>query len=332
MSTRSLVVTLAVGILAASSAGSASPKVELVEGKYSVEVRAGSRLLTAFRHTPDPDKPLLAAGVLQTKPVLHPILSPSGVPLTRGYPFETIAGEDVDHPHHQGLFFTVDGVGPDRDVFWNNGRDPLPAIRHVKVLRKQEDSDRSTLVTLAQWIGKSGKTLLDEEREMVFAVPAADHWQMDFAITLTAVDQEIDFENTKEGLFAVRVAQWLTERGTGRYLNSAGEEGEEGVWGKRANWVRLQGQKDGQTLGLAILEHPESVNAPTYWHARGYGCFSANPLGQLDFQKAQRVADPKPFVLKLKPKDHALFRYRVIVYEGGAGRDKVEVWYREYLK
>ena len=313
-------------------AQAASPKVEFKEGKYKIDVLVGGKLLTSYRHTPDPAQPLMAKDVLQTKPVLYPINSPSGVALTRGYPLVEIPGESKDHPHHIGLFFTVDNVGPENDIFWGNSKTELPAIRHVKVLQMKGGKGVGTLKTLSQWVGKSGKALLEEEREMVFRAAAADQTFMDFTITLKAIDQEINFGDTKEGMFAIRVAQWLTEAATGRYLNSDGLELEKGVWAKRANWVRLQGEKDSKPIGIAILNHPKSTNSPTYWHARGYGCFSVNPLGQLDFQKAQKVADPKAFNLKQKPGEKALFKYRVVLFEGSLDKAKMDALYQSYIK
>ena len=54
----------------------------------------------------------------QKKPVLFPIRSAKGTPITRGFPLEPRPGERVDHPHHVGLWFNhgdVNGVD-----FWNN--------------------------------------------------------------------------------------------------------------------------------------------------------------------------------------------------------------------
>jgi hypothetical protein len=335
---RRVVILLAVLFLAAGvAAQAAEPKVEFKESKYKIDVLVNGKLLTSYRHTPDPGEPLMAKGVLQTKPVMHPVNSPSGVALTRGYPFVAVPGEQLDHPHHIGIYFTVDNVGPDNDGFWNNSKTELPAIRHVKVLQMKGGNGSGTLKTLSHWVGSKGKALLEEEREMVFRA-AADQTTLDFTITLKAIDQEINFGDTKEGMFAIRVAQWLTEKapknqeGTGKYLNSDGEELEKGVWAKRANWVRLEGEKEGKPYGIAILNHPKSTNSPTYWHARGYGCFSVNPLGQLDFQKAQKVADPQAFNLKLKAGEKALFKYRMILYEGSLDKAKVDALYQAYIK
>jgi hypothetical protein len=310
----------------------AAPKVEFKEGKYKIDVLIGGKLLTRFIHTADPAQKLLVPGILQTKPVLWPVNTLSGVAVTRGFPFIDIPGERRDHPHHQGIYFTVDNVGPDHDGFWNNSKEPLPAVKFVKVLRMKGGTGSGTLSTLSNWVGKSGKTLLEEDREMVFRAASPEMVDIDFTMNLKAMEPEVVFGDTKEGMFAIRVAQWLTESGTGRYLNSEGDEMEKGVWGKRAHWVRLQGEKDGKTIGIAIFEHPTSTNSPTWWHARGYGCFSVNPLGQLDFEKAHRAPDPKPFNLTLKKGEKALFKYRVAIYEGDMDKAKADAIYQSYAK
>ncbi len=309
----------------------AAPTVAFKDGKYKIDVLVGGKRLASYRHTPDPSQPLAAKGILQTKPVLYPIYTASGIDVTRAYPSADVPGEKQDHPHHQGLWFAVDNVGPAKDKFWGNSKSPLPAVRHVKVLREKGGVGTGTLETLSHWVGSDGTALLEEDREMVFR-PEANQTAIDFSIYLTALGQEIDFEDTTEGMFALRVAQWLTEEGTGRYLNSDGEETEAGVWGKRSNWVRLQGAKDGKSVGIVILNHPKSTNSPTYWHARAYGCFSVNPLGQLDFQTTLKVPNPKPFNLKLKSGERALFKYRVIVYEGNLDKPKVDALYQSYIR
>ncbi len=317
-------------LFAARPVDAAGSKVEFKESQYRIDVLIDGRLITSYLHTPDPSRPMVVPGIIQAKPVLFPVHSPSGVVLTRDFPFASTPGEDRDHPHHIGISFTVDNVGPDNDGFWGNSRNPLPMIRHVKVLEMKGGSGAGTLATVSHWIGKSGKPLLEEEREMIFRAAASDRSEIDFTIHLKALDQEIGFGDTKEGMFAIRVAQWLTEKATGRYLNSNGEEMEKGVWGKRADWVRLQGEKDGKKLGIAIFNHPSSTNSPTWWHARGYGCFSVNPLGQLDFEKAHKAASPQPFNLRIKPGEKALFKYRVVLYEGEMDKAKADLLYRAY--
>ncbi len=126
-------------------------------------------------------------------------------------------------------------------------------------------------------------------------------------------------------MFAIRVADWLSEeKGTGKYLDSKGNIGEPNVWGKKADWARLEGNKDGKTIGIAIFNHPASACFPTYWHARGYGLFSADPLGQLDFLKGRNVENPQPLNFTLNPGQSALFRFRMIIYEGQKTAEQLE--------
>ena len=41
------------------------------------------------------------------------------------------------------------------------------------------------------------------------------------------------------------------------------------------------------SLTVAIIDHPDNPGYPTYWHARGYGLFAANPLGQQIFSEGK---------------------------------------------
>jgi hypothetical protein len=132
-------------------------------------------------------------------------------------------------------------------------------------------------------------------------------------------------------MFAIRVADWMTEaKGTGQYLDSKGNTGEPNVWAQKADWVRLQEAKDGKTIGIAIFNHPASACYPTYWHARSYGLFSANPLGQLDFLKGRNVDNPQPLNFTLQPGQNALFRFRMIIYEGQKSADQLAVEFQKF--
>ncbi len=265
-----------------------------------------------------------------TKPILYPVRTLGGVLLTRQFPFEKVEGESNDHPHHTGIFFTYDGVnGMTRDKFWGATR-PLPQIRQVKITEMKTKGNKGVLSAVLNWNGDTGKTYLVENRTMVF-YPEQNGYAIDFTMVLTAKDTTVVFEDTKEGMFAIRVADWLSEqKGTGKYLNSRGKELEKGVWGERAEWVRLEGTQDGKTVGIVILNHPKSCNYPTYWHARAYGLFSADPLGQLDFQKANKVENPRPFQLTLKSGQNATFKFLMLIYDGSRSKEELEKVFKKY--
>ncbi len=306
------------------------PNVELRRTSGSIDVLADGRLFTSYVYQIDPVKPLAAKGVLLTKPVLFPLRTPSGVSVTRGWPFEKIEGESEDHPHHAGLHFTYDQ--PNGNSFWNNSTQPLPAIKHIQAEVTTDAAGNPALAAVMHWIGKDNDALLVEKRLTSF-IAGRDQYIIDFDIELKAIADTVEFGATKEGMFAIRLAQWLTESGgTGAYLSSNGDEREQGVWGKRAEWVRIQGEHDGATVGIAILNHPTSTNYPTYWHTRGYGAFSANPLGQYAFEKSRKVENPRPFNLTLKKGETAPFKFRVILYDGSRTKQQLDNEFREYAR
>jgi hypothetical protein len=298
--------------------------IKFVQDTNKIDVLIGGNLFTTYRY-----------GSEQTKPILYPVSSPSGILLTRRFPFEIVPGESNDHPHHAGIFFTYDKVN--NDGFWNNRTSP-PQVKHIKTTKMEN----GRLSTISHWVGKNGNTLLEEKRDMVFSA-GPDRYVIDFNITLTSRaaakqdeaghDETVVFGDTKEGMFAIRVADWLSEeKGTGKYLSSDGNTGEPNIWGKKAAWVRLEGQKNGKTIGIAIFNHPTSTLFPTYWHTRGYGLFSANPLGQLDFLKGRNVENPKPLNFTLHPGQNAIFKFRMLIYEGQKTAENLEREFQDFAR
>lgn len=294
--------------------------VTFVAGPNKIDVLISKKHITSYLYSDD-----------LTKPVLHPVRTLSGVAVTRGFPLDTsIPEESQDHPHHVGIFFTYDEVND--EGFWNNTTSP-PQIKHVKVTRMEGGAGQGQLCTVMHWVDKKGNVLLEEKRDMIFAADV-NEYSIDLDIDLTAQDTKVVFNDTKEGMFAIRVAHWLRETaesswvkeatGTAEYLSSNGDRTEKHVWGKRARWVRLEGRKDGKIIGIAIFNHPDSVNYPTYWHARGYGLFSANPLGQYAFQKGLKEKNPQRFNLVLNPGETAHFGFKMIIYEGTRTKEQLE--------
>jgi hypothetical protein len=307
----------------------AEAQVTFVEKDRQIEVMIGGKLFTSYLWQLDPDRPLLAQGRKMVKPVLFPVYSPSGIMMTRGYPFIAVEAEAKDHPHHMGVYFTID-INEDR--FWGNSQKDLPAIRHIEVTELNSGVGQGTLATICYWVGRDGRVMLEEQREMIFYAHAKDAYSIDFNISLQATDQQVVFGDTKEGMMAIRVAPWLkeTKGGNGIYLSSNCATTEKNVWGRRAKWMRLQGKKDDKTYGVAILNHPSSTNYPTFWHARGYGCFTANPLGQGAFERSHKVPEAKNLDLTLKPGEKACFRHRMIIFEGPRSQAQMDTAFKAY--
>lgn len=271
------------------------------------------------------------------KPVLYPIRSAAGALVTRGFPLEPRPGERADHPHHVGHWFNYGEVnGYD---FWGHS-DATPAankpkmgtIVHKAIARASGGAERGELAVEAEWVVPDGSVLLRETTRFIFS-GGPGRRVIDRTTTWTAADQPVTFTDTKEGAFGIRVARALdhpsktpevlvaadgkgTERRldasgpTGRYVASDGKTGEE-VWGTRGPWMGLTGTVDGHHVTLAIFDHPSNHGHPTYWHARGYGLFAANPLGRHGYDPAQQ-----PVTLTLKPAQSVTFRHRILVQDG----------------
>ena len=277
------------------------------------------------------------------KPVLFPLRAPDGQTLSRGYPLETRKGERVDHPHHAGMWFNYGNVnGFD---FWNNSdaikpadREKMGSVRQDKIVSATGSRDHAEIVTETTWVDGKGEELLRDHTKLTFR-----RWQnanvVDRETTLTAL-APVTFNDDKEGMLGLRVAHFLesaSEKGgmfadasgrvtkvadadtsgaTGVYLTSEGKQGD-AAWGTRGTWCTLTGQTDGKTYTIAILDHPGNPGYPTYWHARGYGLFAANPLGDSIF-------DPKApkHNFSIEKGKSATFRYRVVLAQGPISADE----------
>jgi hypothetical protein len=268
------------------------------------------------------------------KPVLYPLITDEGITVTRGYPLNPRPNERVDHPHHAGMWFNYGNVnGFD---FWNNsdaikpeGRAKMGTILQTKIVSTQSGADSGELVVDSVWVTGQGQQILDQTTHYVFSRRPHER-VIDQIITLKAIDRAV-FNDDKEGVLGIRVAHWLespdekggvfldanghptkvdaadTSGATGVYLTSEGVKGG-AAWGTRGKWCSLTGHTGDHTVTIAILDHPKNPGYPTYWHARGYGLFAANPLGRSIF-------DPKqpPFNFTLEKAQTATFRYRVLL-------------------
>lgn len=274
-----------------------------------------------------------------SKPIIWPIIGPSGKPMTRSYPMSKVEGEKTDHIHHRSLWFThgtVNGVD-----FWLEG--PTGGITKQRDVKVEESKQQVRISTHNDWNSPEGKKILEDERVVTFGAEQDYRW-IDFDITLKASEGPVTFGDTKEGTFGIRVPQTVSVEAKkgGRIVNSEGQI-DGAAWGKPAAWVDYFGPADENAvnnaadkkdsgkddiIGIAILNHPKSFRAPTHWHVRTYGLFAANPFGIHDFEKKGKGAG-----------DHTIdagksitLRYRVIFHNGDDKQARIAELYSAYAK
>jgi hypothetical protein len=262
------------------------------------------------------------------KPILWPIIGPTGKPITRSYPMQKLVDESpkekTDHVHHRSMWFThgtVNGID-----FWTEKKGN-GTTKH-RDFEKLEGGKTGLIVTNNDWLAADGKRQCEDRRVLRFGVDGESRW-IDFNITLKALDAPVTFGDTKEGTFGLRLAESLSLEAKmgGRIVNSNGQLDND-TWGKAAEWVDCNGPLDGQTVGIAILNHPSSFRYPTYWHVRGYGLFAANPFGLKDFSR-----DPeKNGSHTIQPGEGITLRYRVILHRGDEKAGKVAEAFSAYSK
>lgn len=277
------------------------------------------------------------------KPVLYPIKSANDNFITRGFPLENRPFERTDHPHHVGLWLNYGDVnGLD---FWNNSNaiaedksHNYGSIIHRDIVLMEDGDSQGKLTVTADWVDNQRDILLKEETTYVFE-GLEDRRIIDRITTLTAPYKAVSFNDNKEGMLGMRMARELehpsdkaekytdaqgrlTESPTvnnkgikGVYKGSNGISGED-VWGTRAEWMTLSGEIKGEKITVAILDHPKNIGYPTYWHAREYGLFAANPLGQKALSGGKEELS-----FHLKAGESITFKYRIIIYSDEKVKD-----------
>jgi len=261
-----------------------------------------------------------------TKPILWPIVGPTGKPLTRAYPMEKNTRETKDHVHHRSLWFThgdVNGVD-----FWGE----TPAGKTGRIVHRKfvkiQSGEQAEIVAENDWTNPAGKKVCEDQRHLTFGTRGDARW-IDFDIALRASEGPVAFGDTKEGTFGLRVAESLSvdaKRG-GHIVNSAGQTNLK-AWGKRADWVDYYGPLDGDTVGIAVFNHPSSFRYPTGWHVRTYGLFAANPFAEHSFTGVES----KAVSYTLPQGKEIVLRYRVFLHRGDDKDGKVAEAFADYAR
>lgn len=261
------------------------------------------------------------------KPVVWPLIGPTGKEMTRAWPLRPESrSEAQDHVHQRSLWFTfgrVNGVS-----FWHET--PGHGVIEHREFKRVAGGPSAVIETGNDWLGPDGKKILSDVRSIACGANDVARW-LDFDIILTSGDTPVVFADDKEGMFGVRVAHSMAvdSKQGGEIVSSEGKKNG-AAWGQPAAWVDYHGPVNGESVGIAILNHPSSFRFPTHWHVRTYGLFAANPFGKKAFSGGAEKGVDGTF--QLKPKENLVFRYRVLLHRGDEKEGRVAEAFAEYEK
>ncbi len=294
-----------------------------VNNEKRIDILIGSNPFTSFLY---PDS--------LEKPVLFPIYDGDNTILTRGFPLNPRPGEPTDHPHHIGLWFTYENVN--NLDFWNNSyaipveKKSLYGWIKTDSILKISSGPYGELSYHANWVNQQNQILLEETTRYIFS-GNGNKRTIDRITELKAVT-DVLFADAKDGLLGLRLAHELqipsaadqkftdnkgnitvVKRDTianGNYLTSEGKQGDS-AWSTRGIWCKVFGKMGNDSVSITIFDHKGNPGYPTFWHARGYGLFAANPLGENIFSNGKYSLN-----LKLKKGESARFVYRIFIQNG----------------
>ncbi len=244
------------------------------------------------------------------KPFASPVYGPGGVVMTRAI---VKPGDKADHPHHKGIWVSVDEVNEIK--FWaEKGK-----IENIKATVHPGDPGIITLTN--HWLAADNVPMLEETTKISIFPDRL----MVYDITFEALAEPVTFDDTKEGLFGIRLADSLREKETGKVINSEGKKGTKQTWGQTADWVDYDGKVEGKSVGVAVFDHPDNFR-PSRYHVRDYGLFSISPFGEQSY--AKKGAKP----LTLEPGKTLRLRYGIYIHAGDTAEAKVAKVYQDFVK
>jgi hypothetical protein len=271
-------------------------------------------------------------------PYLYPVLAADGTPLTRDFPIKDTPGEDHDHPHQISLWFAhglMNGID-----FWNQGTAGGPAPKGQVVhdaLLETTSGAVGVVHATSRWLAPDGSLICTDDTTL--RIQGADGVRiLDYEVTLHALaDKPLLMGDSKEGTLGIRLAQWMTLPhkyggkdlpGSGHILTGAGDS-DGAAWGKRAAWCDYYAPHAGKVYGVAIFDDPRNLRHPTWWMARDYGLFGANPFGQHSYEN---TADPHSGDYPIPAGGSLTLRYRFYFHEGDPVAAQLAGHYAEYVK
>lgn len=281
----------------------AATKLNWRQSPSSIALKSGEAVLWQFNY-----------GSNLSKPFFHPISLAGIGTLTWQSP--------PDHPWHHALWFSwkyINGVNyweEDRQSAQSKGR---TTWRNVKVTPDPDHSAQITMDLVYHLPGE--KPVLTEKRTIKISPPdESGAYHLDWTAVFTAGSDDVLLDRTplpgEEGGKSFGGYAGLSVRLAKNFINFKAVSSDEHLEPEidrirtKAHAVDFSGTVSGKAAGIAILDHPSNLNAPSPWYII---MDTKKPMGYFS-----------PAVIQNKP--HLLaagmtftLRYRIIVHPGRFG-------------
>ncbi|MFN8708575.1 MAG: PmoA family protein [Planctomyces sp.] len=291
------------GSLMAAETSVAGGKVEAITGADgTIDIQINSKPFATFNTSKSLPKPFLL-----------PVRTEAGIVMNRALGDTS----DADHPHHKGLWLSIDEVNGQR--FW------AEKAKIVNTSAKSSTAGDSIVLEVENdWVNSDGTTVELHESTRITIHP---NRLLSYNIRLTATDHEVTFDDTKEGLLGFRVAPSMKEKNGGSVVSSDGSRGTKDCWGKTFSWIDYYGTVEGKIVGVTLMDHPGNFR-PSRYHVRDYGLFSISPFGEHAYTNGANEAKPH----RLAKGESVNLIYGVYFHDGDTTTADVAGTYEKFLK
>ncbi|WP_339730945.1 PmoA family protein [uncultured Gimesia sp.] len=244
------------------------------------------------------------------KPFFSPVRAADGTVITRSLV------DPEDHPHHKGIWVAVDEVN-EVDFWAEKGKIKNSSVKIIKA-----SGNPAVLKVTNQWLGEDKKPIVTENT--VISIYA--NRLMTYNITFKAGSKPVVFEDTKEGLFGIRLPNGMREKEEGSVENNTGIKGTKDNWGKPTEWIDYYGPLNGKVYGVTLMDSPQNYKKSRY-HVRNYGLFTISPFGDHSYTNKKQPADPK----HLNAGEKFNLKYGIYIHSGNTQQGKVADAYKQFL-
>lgn len=273
------------------------PKITAEKIGDRIEFKINGNLFTNYVFSP-----------YEKYPFFFPVNGPSNASVT--------SMRNANYPHHSSLFFGCDRVNGGN--YWQEGleRGQIVSLR-VNIL--ETGGDKAVIENECIWKREQADAPIKDKRRITVSAPSAEKFQIDFDITMEML-MDVTIEKTNHSLFSARIDPDLAVINGGTMIDSEGNSGEKGTFGKSAGWMDCYGKRMNKSEGIAILQHPSNYWYPSPWFTRDYGFFSPTPM----------FWPPNNKNITLKKGESVKLRYRVIVHSGDHKEAKIADEFEKY--